>query len=179
MLTKEQRQLLAVYPSAMVSDTIVNPEHGISRIRAGCCGGTRLDGPVRSFHTQSGRIEAGNLGEPPDTVVTFTQLKRWAESVPSGLREQIKAVRCAEQQEAVRAYRWCHCPDPEGCLRSHAGDPLYGNRHHPTEEEYDAHLRVVFGLRDQERELLNEALGLVDEPVGQLDLFDELIGENA
>ncbi len=178
MLSREQRQLLGVYPATMISDTIVDPERGIKQIASSQCGGTR-DGPVPSFNTGGGRIYAGWLGQEPTVVVTFAQLKRWAESVPSGLREQIRAVRLAEQTEAVRTLKWCHCPNPERCLRSNQGDPLYGGRHHPTDEEYEQHLEIVFGLRDQERALLDEALGLVDNPVGQLDLFGELIGGTA
>lgn len=177
MLTLEQRQLLGVYPAWMVSNTIIDPGVGISQMKAGQCGGTRLSGPVRGFNTTSKGITAGRLGEAPTVVVTWTQLKRWAESVPPGLREQIRQVRYADQAENARVYKWCHCPEPEECLRRNEGDPLYGGRHHPTADEYEQHLQVVFDLRDQERALLDEALGLVDEPVGQLDLFGELIGE--
>ena len=179
MLTKEQRQLLAVYPAGMVVDTIVNPDSGIARIRAGMCGGSRLDGPIRHFNTGNGRIHAGSFGEEPSVVVTFAQLKKWALSVPAELRDRIKAVRDLERAENARVWEWCHCPTPEECLRVNAGDPMYGGRHHPSEDEYRQHLDVVMDLRKQERALLDEALGLGDDPVGQLDLFDELIGEKA
>ncbi len=179
MLTREQRQLLGVYPASMIADTIIDQEGGIARIRAGCCGGSRLDGPIRHFNTHGGQIKAGTFGDEATITVTFAQLKRWAASVPAELRDQIKAVRSAQQKEAARSYKWCHCPDPEGCRRSHEGDPLYGGRHHPSEGEYDEHLEIVFDLRDQERDLLDKALGLAGEPAGQLDLFDELMGENA
>lgn len=179
MLTKEQRQLLGVYPASMISDTIVWPESGIARIRAGCCGGGRLSGPIRYYSTEGGRIKAGMYGEEPQVVVTFTQLKKWAESLPADLRNRFKAVRVAQQAENARTYRWCRCPDAEACLRTNEGDPLYGGRHHPSDDEYEAHLRIVFDQQDQERALLDEALGLGDEPVGQLDLFDELMGEKA
>ena len=179
MLTKEQRQLLSVYPRSMISDTIIDQERGLKNISSGQCGGSRLDGPIRHFHTGKGRIEAGSWGEEPSIVVTFAQLKRWAREVPADLRDRIKAVRLAQQKEAARVHKWCHCPNPEQCLKVNEGDLFYGGRHHPTEEEDMEHLEITFDLRDQERDLLDEALGLGDEPVGQLDLFDQLIGENA
>lgn len=175
-LTKVQRQLLAVYPASMISDVIINGDGGISRIRAGCCGGSRLDGPIRHYNTSNGKIQAGTFGEDPLVVVTFAQLKAWAASVPAAVREKLAAVRLAQQEEQVRTYKWCHCPRPDECNRRNAGDPLYGDRHHPTEEEDQEHLNRVWELRDQERALLDEALGLDDEPVGQLDLFEELMG---
>lgn len=186
MLTIEQRQLLGVYTSWMISDLIVDPERGLSAIRSSSCGGTRHGEPdwLRRYDTGGGQIDGGQFGEPPRAVVKFTQLRRRAESVPAELRERIKAVRCAQQAEATRVYKWCHCHHGDAeraarCEESAKGDPFWGGRTHPSDEEYEAHLVISFDLRDQERELLDEALGLVDEPVGQLDLFDELMGENA
>lgn len=184
-LTLEQRQLLGVYPSALISDTVVDPERGITNIRNGCCGGTRHGGPewLERFDTHHGRIEGGQFGEEPSVTVTFTQLRNWARGVPADLRERIRTVREAEQAEAHRVWKWCQCHhgDPEraaACVKANEGDPLWGGRHHPSDAEYEAHLVIVFDLRDQERELLDEVLGLGDEPVGQMDLFD-LIGDNA
>lgn len=183
MLTLMQRQLLGAYPASMISDTIIDPNQGVSRIKAGQCGGTRLEGPVRCFNTTPKGIVAGWFGDPPQAVVTFTELRRWAESVPAGLRDRIKTVRLGEQSEALRAYKWCCCHrgDPQRaaeCEKRHEGDVFYGGRTHPTDEEYEQHLEVTFTLRDEERDLLDEALGLVGEPVGQLDLFDQLMGES-
>lgn len=181
MLTLEQRQLLGVYPATLISDTIVDPERGIANIRGGCCGGTRHGGPewLERYDTHHGRIEGGQFGAEPRAVVTFQQLRRWAETVPSELRSKIKAVREAEQAEAARVYKWCQCHhgDPEraaACVKANEGDPLWGGRHHPSDDEYEEHLVVTFDLRDQERELLDQVLGLSDEPVGQLDLFGGL-----
>ena len=182
MLTKIQQELLFAYPSTLVSDTIIDPDHGISRIKAGQCGGTR-SGTIQAFNTTSKGLVAGWFGEEPQAVVTFTQLRQWANTVPADLRERIRVVRAAEQAENLRVYKWCHCHhgDPERaarCEKSNEGDPLWGGRYHPTDEEDKEHLVTVFDLRDQEKELLQEALGLGDEPVGQLDLFDQLMGEN-
>lgn len=176
MLTKEQRQLLQVYPAAMIANTVVDPDAGISAIKAGQCGGTRHGSPIEAFNTTSKGLVAGWYGEDPIAMVTWTQLKQWARDVPTKLREQIAAVRLAEQAENARSWKWCHCGKEAECHRRNEGDQLYGNRHHPTDEEYEAHLEIVFDLRDQMRALLDEALGLGDEPVGQLDLFEELMG---
>lgn len=175
-LTKEQRQLLAVYPTSMIADTVVDADRGLSAIRSGCCGGSRLDGPIRHFHTGNGRIEAGELGGEPDIVVTFAQLKRWAEAVPEDLRRQIIEVRSMQRSEATRVWKWCHCPKPQECVTVHRDDPLYGGRYHPTAEEDAEHRELSWELHARERALVEQALGLGDDPVGQLDLFDELMG---
>lgn len=181
MLTIEQRQLLGVYPASHISDTIVDPDRGIANIRSGCCGGARHGEPewLERYDTHHGRIEGGKFGADPRAVVTFQQLHRWAEAVPSEVKAKIKAVREAQQAEAARTYKWCQCHHGDAeraaaCVKANEGDPLWGGRHHPSDAEYEEHLVIVFDLRDQERELLDQVLGLTDEPVGQLDLFGGL-----
>lgn len=178
MLTKQQRELLWAYPAAMITSTIVDPDHGISRIKSGQCGGMRRDVEwLEHFETGPTGIQGGTWDEPKRVVVTFSQLKSWARSVPADMREKLRTVQHAQQAEAQRVYKWCHCHHGDAekaarCEKSNEGDPFWGGRYHPTDAEDEGHLVIYFDLIDQEKELLEQVLGLGDEPVGQLDLFE-------
>lgn len=186
MLTKEQRQLLDEYCYWSICDVILDADSAIPAIKARSSGGTRRGEPewLQHYNTTSRGIEGGPWGDTSQVVVTWTQLRNWARSVPAELVERIRAARRAEQAEAQRVYKWCRCHhgDPETarrCEESNKGDPTWGGRYHPTEEEDEDHLVIYFEQMDAAKELLKEALGLGEDPVGQLDLFDELIGGNA
>lgn len=187
MLTHEQRHLLAGIGTRPLIDAILDFDPGLQRIRNSCAGGhlRRHDGAPEWLTvydtTSEGYVGQETFGAPARVSVTWTQLKAFAADVPAAIREQMAEVVAESRAEAHRVYKWCHCHHGDleraaACEKSHEGDPFYGGRRHPSDEEDDEHLALDRALYAREKDLVLQALGLVGEPVGQLDLFGDLIG---
>lgn len=188
MLTKEQRYLLAGTDPGMLTITILDPLGGITQIKSRQGGGhlRQRDGCPEWLTvydtTNKGYVGREHFGGDVRVTVTWAQLKDFVRDIPAGVKDRLRVVRDAELAESDRAYGWCHCHHGDleraaNCEERNRNDPLWGGRTHPSDAEYEDHLAIVFDLRDKERDLLMEALGLVAEPVGQLDMFD-LMGVN-
>ncbi|AVO21757.1 hypothetical protein SEA_GODPHATHER_55 [Mycobacterium phage GodPhather] len=184
ILTLEQRQLLSVYTPWKLTNVLASVQDraaldaAISDIKSGMESGTRRGEPewLQRYETRDGRIYGGSWDDQHRVTVTMAQLTRWALEVPAEVRAELAEVRAAKWAERNRTRKWCGCHDPGRCEDSNRGDPLWGDRYHYSDTEYQEHLSITWELRDRERSLLAAALGLGDEPVGQMDLFEGLMG---
>lgn len=183
MLTREQRFLLAGTDPRLLTNTILDPIGGVSAIKSRCGGGhlRRRDGTpewLTCYDTTSkGYVGREQFGGDVRVTVTWKQLQDFTDEVPKEVKEQLRKVRDEDRAEQQRVYKWCHCHhgDPEraaACEKRNEGDPFYGGRRHPSDEEDDEHLELSRALFEREKDLLMQALGLVGEPVGQMDMFD-------
>jgi hypothetical protein len=169
-LTDEQRHVLAVYDSGMIADLIAHPEYGLSRIKSGQAGGTARpgNGPdwLRWYSTGSGGIHGGEIGDPRITI-TYTQLVKWASSVPPEIRDKVAANRAESLAESHRTEGWCRCPWADKAPNEHS-QPC--SRYHPTEAEDNENLAQSLRINRCQRVLVGQAIWAKDSD--QLDLFE-------
>jgi hypothetical protein len=177
-LTSDQRWLLATMGGWPIVWALCDPS-GTKHLMESHWGGSRLaaiEGAPKwmvSFGMDRGKVVSPNF-QKPRVILSPAQINRYAEQLPEDVKAELKACRAAGIAETQRARQWCRCGREALCHKSNAGDPLYGNRHHPSDAEDEAHLVEVWRIRDWEAAVLARALRLDGEPVEQLDLFAEV-----
>lgn len=177
-LTEDQRWLLRSVGGWAMRECLIS-SGGVMRLMQSMYGSTGHvieGGPAwlaGGFSCGQGKVVSPGFGEPVVTV-TVAQINRYAASLPDELKADLVACRDAQQAEAKRTWKWCHCGREADCLRSNAGDPQHGRRYHPAEAEVQAHYGELARLNDWQDNLLDRALGfeVIGEPVGQLELFE-------
>lgn len=173
-LTSDQRWLLERYDPSLLEDLILTPEHGLSQIKSRRAGGTarHTNGPewLRWYDTHNG-IHGSDAEHKCRVSLTYPQLTRWAARVPDDVREKLARNRAERRAEGERTSRWCMCGHSKECLRSNAGDPLWGDRHHPTDREYNKHLAEAIRLRTYLAVYISQAIWH-EVTSEQLDLFE-------
>lgn len=174
-LTEDQRHLLTAYDPGLLAGLIRNPEQGLGRIKSACAGGSarRHNGPewLRWYETGGAGIKGGLHGDWRVTI-TWAQLSRWAATVPDEIRAKLVANHAEWAEERDRTDRWCRCGRAQECLRRNAGDPIYGDRHHPTDAEDNEHTARVLRINAYQRVFVGQAIWATTEP-DQMDLFSE------
>lgn len=167
-LTNDQRWLLRTVglsiSRALLSDAGL--EHYMSSM-LGHLGSPRDGAPdwMDSFETRAGKITSPSRGGPPRVVVTAAQIRAFRTTIPAELLTELAAIDKAEMAESRRTALWCHCPG----TKPHK-DFLFREQYHPTDDEDQVHLDILWALRDRENDCLDAIL--IGEPVGQLDLFE-------
>jgi len=181
MLTLEQRWLLMTMGGWQIVDALIGPG-GVNHLMQSQWSGNRFE-PIpgapewmTSWSTGNGRIVSpwGRDTEPRVTV-TAAQINRYARTIPDEVRGQLEAIALQRSQHTWKSYDWCWCGRETECRRANAGDPLYGDRYHPTEREISQHHADARRIRAYEGVYLAKALRLTAadlEPSGQLDLFE-------
>ena len=170
MLTEDQRHVLASYDQGMLADLIIRPEYGMSRIKSAHAGGSaRGNAPewLRWCSTDSSGIHGGQIGEKLISV-TFSQLAKWAASIPAEIREKLGANNIQQSAERMRTLDWCYCPWAEKAPNDHS-HPC--KRYHPTDVEENKHIARFIELSSYEKVYVGQAIWSGVES-GQLDLFD-------
>lgn len=176
ILTVDQRWLLRSVGGHEMLDCMIGPD-GVSRL-------------MESMYRSSGHpIEGGPAWladgfecvkskvvskRPPIVSVTVVQINRYAAQLDAALKAELVECRRADRAEAERVWKWCRCGREAECLRANQGDPLYGNRYHPSEAEVLEHYEECWRIRDWTDDLLDRALGfeIAGEQLGQLELFE-------
>lgn len=189
MLTDDQARLLWAHAGAwMLAATIVDPDYGISSLKARAGGKAWPDGshpelPYNHTHTERTRIIGYNAAtgprlQPAPTVVSvgFTEIRRWVAQVPEHVKTELRLQFGAMADERNRAEKWCRCPYTTEAPNAHS-EPC--KRYHPTDDEQRRRRDVMAGLDARQADWVMKALGLTEsddsEPVvrpdGQLELF--------
>ncbi|WP_237084042.1 YfdQ family protein [Mycobacteroides abscessus] len=123
-----------------------------------------------SYETHGNKITSPMGGDVRATV-TASQIRAFRKTIPAELLSELAAIDKAELDEHWRTAMWCRCHwTYEGEARAHT-DFMGREHYHPTEDEDEAHMDIVFSLRDREWDCLAAILGVGVEPVGQLVLF--------
>lgn len=175
-LTLEQRWLLMTVGGWQIVDALISPG-GVQNLMRSSLGGTRLKARpgapewMTSFEVRVNRI-VSPWRDGPRVTVTAAQINAYARALPADIKAELEEHALARGQHASRGRDWCLCGRPDECLRRHAGDPLYGDRHHPSRREWNDHTSEFRQLDARERELLGKALRLNDIESGQLGLFE-------
>ncbi|KWX66830.1 hypothetical protein [Mycobacterium sp. NAZ190054] len=177
-LTHDQRWLLMTMGGWQIVDALIGPG-GVNHLMQSQWGGSRLQpipgapGWMTSFQTRGSKIVSPSFADEPRVTVTAAQINAYARALPSGVRGELEELALQRQQHAWQGRDWCLCGRAEECRRRNQGDPVYGDRHHPTEAEENQRHADWLRMRITERVLLAKALGLNarEEPV-QLDLFE-------
>ncbi|WP_234791729.1 DNA methyltransferase [Mycolicibacterium conceptionense] len=168
MLTEDQARLLWAHAGAwMLAATIVDPDYGISTLKARAGGKAWPDGshPELSYsHTWTAgtKIIGHNFGEKdtPVVAVSFTEIRRWARQVSEAVKTELRLQFAAMADERNRAEKWCRCPYATEAPNPHS-DPC--KRYHPTDDEERQRRNVMAGLNERQAEWVLLALGLSDE----------------
>lgn len=176
ILTVDQRWLLRSVGGWTMRDCMISP-HGVSHL-------------MQSLYSSSGRaIEGGPewlaggfdcIGgkvvskRPPIVAVTVAQINRYAAQLDASLKAELVECQRADRTENQRVMNWCRCGREAQCVKANEGDPLYGNRYHPSDAEVQEHYEADWRIRDWTDDLLDRALGLevAGEQLGQLELFE-------
>lgn len=168
-LTEDQRWLLRSIGGWTMRDCLIGPE-GVQDLMSRCSSstGSRIDGGpewlTNGYTCGRGKIVSPwwttDIGRPPAKTVTVTtaQLNRYARNLPQDVTDELREVRRAFNTENIRR-DWCRCGREDECHRRNEGDPIYGGRHHPTDEEVDAHYRELRRIQDWQDRVLDRALG--------------------
>ncbi len=168
-LTEDQRWLLRMVglslSRALISDS------GLDHLMGSMLGhrGSPHEGApewMHSFDVQGGRIYSPDLSAPK-VVVTAAKIRKFRKTIPAELLDELTSIDKAQMDEHWRTELWCRC----GSDKPHM-DFLRRERYHPSDDEDEAHLEVVWELRNRERGCLHQILGFTTEPVGQLELFE-------
>lgn len=172
-LTSDQRWLLRTVGGWAMLDALIS-QAGIAHLMTSQQGGTGRatdDGPdwlAGGFQCGGGKIVSPAFGTPLVTV-TAAQISEHARTISTALMTQMVDCQQASRRETMRVYGWCRCKS-EQCASS--TDPIWGGRHHPSEDEWNAHLNTVELLRDFTDKLLDRVLIGETADDGQLGLFD-------
>lgn len=161
----------------LLAEAAINPDYAVSTLKSRLGGRSwphRLmpEVPFNSITIDRKGITATLGGGPVVASVTYTQIRHWAEAVPQSLKAEIRAERMVAVAERQRTERWCRCGRDQECLESNAGDPLWGDRHHPTKSEDAVHRAILRQSRERLATLMRVALGLAAESNKQLELFE-------
>lgn len=168
-LTEDQRWLLRSIGGWAMRDCLIGSE-GVQDLMSRCSSstGSRIDGGpewlANGYTCGRGKIVCPwwttDIGRPPVKSVTITvsQLNRYARNLPQDVTDELREVRRAFNAENIRR-DWCRCGREDECRRRNEGDPLYGARYHPTDEEVDAHYRELRRIEEWQDRVLDRALG--------------------
>lgn len=166
-----QRKLLCAYDTGMIAALIVNPDYGLSRIKSSQAGGTLhgITDPewLRRYSTEKGGIHGGDIGEPHRVRITYTQLLKWAASVPADIRDKLTANNTEQAKERARTWEWCRCPWAEKAPNEHSA-PC--KKYHPTVVEDNNYRATMQRLSTYEKVYVSEAVWCDTEQ--QLDMFE-------
>lgn len=177
ILTEDQRWLLRSVGGWTMRDCMIGPA-GVARMMQSLYGSTGHvieGGPAwlaRGFQCRGGKVVSQ---QPPVVTVTDVQINRYAAQLDATLKAELIECQRADRGENARVLKWCHCGREAECLKANQGDPIYGNRYHPTDAEVQAHYEECWRIRDWTDDLLDLALGFAyadAEPIGQLPLFE-------
>jgi hypothetical protein len=109
LLTEDQRWLLFAASPGCMDIALVDPDYGIPLLRERRGGGAWPAGCrdmpewLRSYDTIGRGLAGGVLGESPHTVVTWTQLRHFANSIADDTRAELAAAYNAADGETRRA----------------------------------------------------------------------------
>ncbi len=168
-LTEDQRWLLRSIGGWAMRDCLLGPD-GVADLMSRCSSSTghRIDGGpewlANGYTCGRGKIVCPwwttDIGRPPVKSVTVTtaQLNRYARSLAQDVTDELREVRRALNAENIRR-DWCRCGREVECHRRNEGDPIYGGRYHPTDEEVDAHYRELRRIQEWQDRVLDRALG--------------------
>lgn len=173
ILTEDQRWLLWTV-GLNISCALLSDEGLQSHMsRRGGYLGSPCDGApewMNSYETHGNKITSPMSGDARVTV-TASQIRAFRKTIPAELLSELAAIDKAELDEHWRTAMWCRCHwTYDGEARAHT-DFMGREHYHPTGDEEQAHMGFVFRLRNREWDCLAAILGVVDEPVGQLELF--------
>lgn len=169
-MDEKQRELLAAYDTGMIADLIVKPEYGLSRIKSSQAGGTcrtKVEW-MRHYSTGKGAIYGGDIGGPALVSITYSQLLKWAASVPDDIRAKLAANLAEQAQERAHTWEWCRCPWSEKAPNDHSGPCT---KYHPSVVENNNYHANSMRLHAYERVYVCQAIWSDTEQ--QLDLFAE------
>ena len=174
-LTQDQRWLLWTVGLG-ISRALLSDE-GLQSYMSSANGylGTARDGApewMDSYETRQGRITSPARGDEARVTVTAKQIRAFRKTIPPALLSELAAIDKAQMDEHWRTEMWCRCHRSTGGDARPHKDFMQRERYHPTDAEEDAHMAIVFELRDREWECLRAILGVGSEPVGQLELFE-------
>ena len=178
ILTENQRWLLRSVGGWTMRDCMIGPA-GVTRMMQSLqssSGRVIKGGPdwlAGGFHCRGGRVMSN---QPPIITVDEAQINRYAAQLDATLKAELIECQRADRAETDRVRKWCRCGREAECLKANQGDPLYGNRYHPSDAEVQAHYEEYWRIRDWTDDLLDLALGFQCgddvEPIGQLSLFE-------
>ncbi|RIT69239.1 hypothetical protein [Mycobacteroides abscessus] len=173
-LTEDQRWLLWTV-GLNISRALLSEEGLQSHMsrRGGYLGSPRDGAPawMNSYETHGNKITSPMSGGVRVSV-TASQIRAFSKTIPAELFSELAAINKAELDEQHRTSMWCRCHwTYDGEPRAHT-DFMGREHYHPTEDEDEAHMDIVFTLRDREWDCLAAILGVDSEPVGQLELFE-------
>lgn len=178
ILTEDQRWLLRAVGGWTMRDCLIGPKgvsHLMQSLYSSSC--ARFEGGPdwlsRGFQCRGGKVMSI---QPPVITVAEAEINRYAAQLDATLKAELVECRRADRAENERVRKWCQCGREAECLKANQGDPLYGNRYHPTDAEVLAHYEECWRIRDWTDDLLDLALGFeygdAAEPLGQLSLFE-------
>lgn len=182
MLTDDQRWLLAGVGGWEMADCFGWPAQGIDRLMTSMYAASLARRDQRypewlegGFRCGYGRIESCRKVDASNVVVSKRQLASFAATIDDDLVQRLRDTRAAQKKEAVRWCGACFCPDAR--WHENSSDPLYGDRWHPTDEQYKQHLRFSTRLAATLQAIVVEACGF-QQRTGQLDLLvTETLGQ--
>lgn len=108
-LTEDQRWLLFVTSPGRIEIALIDPDYGIPLLKGGCGSGAwpagrkLIPGWLRSYRVTRSGIEGGQLGQPPHTKVTWSQLSRFAHGLSVHLRAVLMTARKADRNNCRKA----------------------------------------------------------------------------
>ncbi|GAB36462.1 hypothetical protein [Gordonia otitidis] len=175
-LSTEQRWLLAGVGGWEMAECFTSPGRGIDRLMTSMYSASTARRDDRypawlegGFSCGYGRIESHRTVGAVTVVVTKKQLAAFAARLDDDVVRRLRDALAALGTETIRWSDTCFCPDPH-CVDNNPGDPLYSDRWHPTDEQYQEHLDFSMRLAASLQRLVLEACAL-EAPVGQLGLF--------
>ncbi|NMO00844.1 hypothetical protein HH308_06405 [Gordonia sp. TBRC 11910] len=183
MLTEKQRWLLAGVGGWMVADCLTDPDAGIPRLMASSFGSSngRLTDDYPEWLESGVSCGRGRIVSPwfwrdesssdhPHAMIRKAELRRYALSLTTETRDQLREAHRANTREAVYWSTSCQCPRG---IEWHAAQtsPLYRDMWHPTEQQVTDHYARARQVQDNLQQLVLEACGFQPVSVGQLSLF--------
>lgn len=178
ILTEDQRWLLRGLGGWMMRDCMIGPS-GVAHLMQSLSSSStaHVDGGPdwldSGYQCRGGKVMSNRQ---PAVTVDEAQINRYAAQLDATLKAELIECQRADRAETDRVWRWCRCGREAECLKANRGDPLYGNMHHPSEAEIQAHYEEYWRIRDWTDDLLDLALGFQCgddvEPIGQLSLFE-------
>lgn len=141
ILTEDQRWLLRGLGGWMMRDCMIGPS-GVAHLMQSLSSSStaHVDGGPdwldSGYQCRGGKVMSNRQ---PAVTVDEAQINRYASQLDATLKAELIECQRADRAETDRVRKWCRCGREAECLKANQGDPLYGNRHHPSEAEIQAH----------------------------------------
>lgn len=169
MLTPDQRWLMWAIGGWEMRDCLLSPagvDHFMTSMSS-FYGHTAPEGCpswLTGWNTRNRKVTAPCRGEIR-VVLTAAQINAFARQITADVRTRLEDARAAARAEQDRVQGWCRCPWASEAPNAHSG-PC--RRHHPTDDEEQAHYDICDCIDERLDQALWSALGLDS---GQLDMF--------